>query len=427
MNALRPFAATAGRDVAQDRPAPVDVAQCYYAQRHRIAADLPVLRRLIAAVDWTNDLTPPQWAQWYGLALEFQPDLILELGRGRGNSTALFCQAAGGIGRTKVVSLCNSGDWTTMTSPRLAEIVPPGWFAPLDARMTDILTADYAEILGRHRRILLLWDAHGFEIAELVLGEILPRLADREHFVIMHDITDNRYASASRSYAGQPLWKGSEWQQRSGYPGARVNIGWMHAIQDQVIAIADFSARNDLPIESADHEYAQFFGGRADRVGEMRAALGDEFFSTVGQWAFFSLTGKVRPFEFPAVAGRRRFAHSGTVVLEGPVGLPALVVTPPQPWSFASAWRWRPAVAVPEGAQVALHLRLHIEGASIGVGLLGPNGRDFTVRRAQSPGREPIDVHLPVADLANPGQLVVSTWAAPISARVRIDDVRLVW
>jgi hypothetical protein len=107
--------------------------------------------------------------------------------------------------------------------------------------------------------------------------------------------------------------------------------------------------------------------------------------------------------------------------------LPALVVTPPQPWSFASAWRWRPAVPVPEAAQVALHVRLHIEGGSIGIGLLGPNGRDFTVRRAQSPGRAPIDVHLPVADLANPGQLVVSTWAAPVSARVRVDEVKLVW
>ena len=76
----------------------------------------------------------------------------------------------------------------------------------------------------------------------------------------MHDILDNRYdAEARQSYGGQPLWKGAAWQERTGAWGASVNIGWMHSIQDQVIAIADFAARNDLEIGSADHELARFF------------------------------------------------------------------------------------------------------------------------------------------------------------------------
>jgi hypothetical protein len=422
-----PFAGVAGRDVSRDRPLTFDAARCYYEQRECVAAGASVLRQLIAAVDWTNDLTAPQWAQWYSVALGFQPDLILELGRGRGNSTALFCQAAGVLGRTNVVSLCNSGDWTTMTAPKLASVVPPSWFEPLDARMTDILTADYAEIIGDHRRVLLLWDAHGFEIAEVVLGEILPRLLDRDHLVIMHDIADNRYGGGSRSYGGQPLWKGSEWQQRSGCSGARVNVGWMHALQDQVIAIADFSARNDLTIESADHEFATFFAAHPSKAAEMTAVLGEEFFSTSGQWAFFSLTGKNGPFEFPAVAARRAFSHSSEVVLDGADRLPTVVATPSQPWSFASAWRWKPRAALPAGANASLCVRLHVENGSIGIGLLGANGRDFTVRRAVAPGRHPIDIHLPVADIADPGQLVISTWAAPTAARVRVDQLTLVW
>src|SRR5438034_11178581 len=136
-NVLRPFAAVPGRDATKDRPATFDVARAYYEQRERVAAHAPLLRQLIAAVDWTNDLTPPQWAQWYSVALGFRPDLILELGRGRGNSTALFCQAAGVLGNTKVISLCHSGDWTMTTAPRLASVVPSGWFDPLDARMAD--------------------------------------------------------------------------------------------------------------------------------------------------------------------------------------------------------------------------------------------------------------------------------------------------
>jgi len=426
MSALGPFAATAGRDTTKDQRTRFDVAQWYYEGRDRVAADATILRRLIEAVDWTNDLWPSQWAQWYSVALGFRPDLILELGRGRGNSTALFCQAAAKLGRTKVVSLCHSGDWTTITARKLAKIVEPRWFDPLDARMTDIVSADYADILGDHQRVLLLWDAHGFEIAEVVLGEILPRLLGREHFVIMHDIVDNRYAGVSRSYDGQPLWNGSEWQQRTGCNDARVNIGRMHSIQDQIVAIADFSARNDLDIGSADHEYHQFFddSGAAD---EMRTSLGNELFSTRAQWAFFSLTDKACPFEFPAVSGRRSFTHRSEVALEDAPQLPATVTTAAKEWAFASAWTWRPVAEVPRGADAWLRVRLQVDGGSIGIGLLAANGRDFLVRRALSTRPTAVDVMLPVEAVSHAGRLVVHAWAAPVSARVRIEELTLLW
>src|SRR5262249_12501 len=108
---LKPFAKTQGRDASKDRPAQVDISRCCYDRRGGMAEDGPILRQVIAAVGWSNDLGSPQWAQWYSLALGFAPDVIVELGRGRGNSTALFTQAAGRLGRTKVVSVCRSHDW----------------------------------------------------------------------------------------------------------------------------------------------------------------------------------------------------------------------------------------------------------------------------------------------------------------------------
>ena len=54
------------------------------------------------------------------------------------------------LGNAKVVSLCHSGDWTTLTAPRLAKVVGTAWFDALDARMTDIVNADYRAILGDH-------------------------------------------------------------------------------------------------------------------------------------------------------------------------------------------------------------------------------------------------------------------------------------
>ncbi len=172
------------------------------------------------------------------------------------------------------------------------KVVAPGWFDPLDAQNDRHLGADYAKILGDHRRALLLWDAHGFEIAEVVLGEILPRLIGREHLVLMHDIADNRYAHVDRSYNGQPLWKGSEWQERTGCLGASMNVGWMHSIQDQIIAIADF---RHATISSSDRRITSSTDCSAARpLMPRRCAprLGDEFFSTQGHWAFFSLNGK---------------------------------------------------------------------------------------------------------------------------------------
>jgi len=422
----RPFSCAPRRDATRDHT-PIDIAAYYYGQRAQVAEDAALLRQLIAAVDWTNDLAPSQWAQWYAVALGFEPDLILELGRGRGNSTALFTQAAARLGKTRVVSLCQSGDWASLVAPRLARVVRPEWFARVDARMADIISADYEAILEGSQRVLLLWDAHGFEIAEVVLGELLPRLAEREHLVLMHDISDNRYASISGSYNGRPLWKGSKWQLSTRSWDSRVNIGWMNSIQDQVIALADFSARNDLEIGSADHEFTTFLGANPERAAQMRQTIGDELFSIIGHWAFLSLMGREGPFHFPAVASRRPLVHRQDVIVEDRLRMPAAFVTDAKAWSYAVAWSWRPAGDVPTDVQAYLRLRLTVEGGAIGVSLLTPDGKAFIEQKIVASSDAAAFVLLPVADIAERGRLVIHTWETPASARVRVDEVSLVW
>ena len=44
----------------------------------------------------------------------------------------------------------------------------------------DILEFDYRKALSDAKRVLIFWDAHGFDIAECVLGEILPIVAAGE-------------------------------------------------------------------------------------------------------------------------------------------------------------------------------------------------------------------------------------------------------
>src|SRR5262245_9162755 len=99
-----------GRDASKDLEPP-DIAHWFYEARAAISEDAPFLQRLIETINAPYDLAPAQWAQWYSVVLGFRPDLIVELGRSKGNSTALFCQAASRLRGTRVVSVCNSRDW----------------------------------------------------------------------------------------------------------------------------------------------------------------------------------------------------------------------------------------------------------------------------------------------------------------------------
>jgi hypothetical protein len=429
----RLFSKSPGRDVSQDAP-PFDLAGAYYEQRHAISEDRDLLRALIGATRAARDLTPPQWAQWYSVALGFRPDLIVELGRAKGNSTALFCQAASRLRGTRVVSLCNSKDWDTESLPRVKKVVPAGWLDPLDARTTDILDVDYEQLFAGAARVLLLWDAHGFEIAETVFGRILPLIADRAHLVLMHDISDNRYVALPRSYDGQPVWKGSTWNKGTGTSLARVNIGWMNSLQDQVIVVADFAARNDIEIGSADHEYAEYFGSRPQHADEMRRLLGDEFFSVSAQYAFLSLAGKKGPFCYPAV--QRRFHHQCAADLRDVYpkhwwpqskALPRTILTGPVAWIYAAIVECSPRERIDGGASPSLMVRLQVLDAAAGVGLLNADGSAFVESRRILPGIESQSVFLPVADLRAPSQFVVHTWDVPESARVRLEDIEYVW
>ena len=224
-------------------------AAALWNQRAALAQSRERLTALQAAVDRPGDLRPAQWAQWFAVAREFRPDLIVELGRGQGNSTCVFTEAANQLGDCRVLSLCLSPTWEEQTRPRVAKVVPPEWFAPLEARRANILAFDMAAALGGARRVLLLWDAHGYDIADYVLGRVLPLLQGREHLILMHDISDRRYSPSSNDYGGRPLWRGNNDGE------TRVMLGHLNSAVEQAVAIVDFTTRNGLELCSSDHSF----------------------------------------------------------------------------------------------------------------------------------------------------------------------------
>jgi hypothetical protein len=260
-------------------------------QRFALAACRERILALSAAVDHPEDCTLYQFSQLMSAAMDFRPDLILEIGRGAGNFTCAFTEASYQCGGSiRIVSVCSTNHWRTVTAPKLREIVTDGWFHPLEAVEADIVDFDYGKVLADAQRVMVFWDAHGFDVAECVLGGILPRIASSEHLVCMHDLSDSRYLSReSLDYGSQGLWKGR-------HDGSRVTPGVVHAAVEQSVAAVDFTTRNHLTLESADHSIHTDLSEQ-QRL-QLKQMLGD-LFDTQGHWFYFTLNEHAGPYTFP--------------------------------------------------------------------------------------------------------------------------------
>ena len=273
-------------------------ATAYWNQRFAILEAKKRLEALFNAVDSPTELTLYQWAQLYAYVREYQPDLVLELGRELGNSTCVFTEAVNSMPETydnRVVSICWSDKFSDLTVPRLKAqaLVTEGWFNRLECRQENILEVDYEALLLPYQKVLVFWDAHGFEVASCVLGEILPLIEKKEHYLLMHDLSDQRYMNKDlKSYEGKPLWSGSSHSE------SRLVLGHVNSAVAQSISIVDFCNRNEVAFESADHTFHQELleSGKAD---EMRRMLGETLFSLQGHWFYLSLNAHEGPFTFP--------------------------------------------------------------------------------------------------------------------------------
>src|SRR3990167_6248792 len=221
-------------------------------QRFKLQQTKLRLKQLADAVGHISDSSLAQYAQMYAISLEFKPDLIIEFGRGAGNSTAVFTEAANQLDDCSVISICLSNDWQDKTAGRIAKIVPKEWFSKLDARIGNILDLDFKTLIKNGKRILFLWDAHGWDIAEYILGEVLPELRLRDHIVFVHDISYFDPSSKNSAYGANGIWKGYAGDDVKNPPYIVLNS--MASPFEEMIAIYDFTSRNSLKIHSVQEE-----------------------------------------------------------------------------------------------------------------------------------------------------------------------------
>ena len=262
-------------------------------------------RRRSCAV-WPPRSTAPaicpsfQWGQLFAATLDFAPTLIVELGRHRGNSTCVFTTAAQALD-ARVVSLCLSDALADRDRPRRGRLVPPSWLSHLEAREEDIAAADFDAIVGDAARVLILWDAHGYHIAEHVLGRLLPAVADRPHLVLAHDISDARHEAAPR---GRPAGATACGAATTGR-GPRVRLGHLDSCVEQAVAMVDFTSRNGVTLHTAAEDIHGAIGAHAFRVETMERTLGD-LWAPQAHWCHFSLNDRPGSVPFSGGGPRRR-------------------------------------------------------------------------------------------------------------------------
>jgi cephalosporin hydroxylase len=265
-----------------------------------LIADKKRINDLINAVGDSLSQLPCQWIQLMAFALEFKPDIIIELGRGYGNSTCAFTEVCHLMApdSCEVVSLCISKNWDFHTAPRLKKIVSEEWFKPLRIFRADIIDFDFKQVLSDKKKVLVFWDAHGFDIAESVLGSLLPLISDREHLVMMHDLSDNRYnGEGLRFYRDKRLWKG-----RNDFSGPRVWIDNIESCVEQAVAITDFSKRNGISLHSSDESYFTEIDDKNWKT--IVETYGADYVSRNGHWFWFSLNESDLEYTFPRVKTR---------------------------------------------------------------------------------------------------------------------------
>lgn len=244
------------------------------------------LKLLANSIGRLSDSSLAQYAQLYSITLEFKPSLIIEVGRGWGNSTAVLVEAANKLTNTrKVVSLCLANDWQERIRAKIEQVVEKDWFSKLEARIEDYTKLDIKTLVKQNDSVLFFLDAHGWDVIEHFLSNTLPILQKHKHLILVHDVLDVRYHNHLRKYT-KNIWRGYNEEQKE---LSDLIINNMASPFEEIISIHDFSQRNYLEIHSVEHEIRQNIHNKQKKIEELSTNLGTEMSSPVSSFIWFSL------------------------------------------------------------------------------------------------------------------------------------------
>lgn len=279
--------------MATDQPT-FDIAAALSRQSEALRAATPTLMELRTQVAWPNDLSLAQWLHLYAMTRDFAPDLVLELGRGYGNSTAAFTQAVNDQRHGSVVSVSHDGEraWATRTAPKVASSVGTRWFDRLEIREMDIFALDFDDLLAPTERVIVWWDAHGDELARHLLTRMMAPLKEKDHVICVHDVDDARFDGVVAGYL-RPDGLPTYWQ------------GYLTSPFEELVPLYDFLSRNRIAYGTASASLAHLrekSNAEWRRLRETLDAVGGADAVHSGGWMWFSLRDReAATLELPPV------------------------------------------------------------------------------------------------------------------------------
>lgn len=304
-------------------PHQFSAAKAIWDNRDRLAEVLPELRTVRAALQTASggprDFVQQQWLQIASVVYAFKPDLIIELGRGFGNSTCSMAVAAKMLRpqSCRILSLCLSDSFNKVSRPYLdSHLDTSSLFSSLESLTCDISTYNFAADIAAATKVFVFWDAHGYDLAIGLLSGLFQLLQDKPHLSVVHDMADLAYmGSEFRLYGRDDVWL------KLGSAAPKYILGDVGAQYEEGIALVDFLGRNRIPFRSAESAYF------SDLTDAQRKELGERFgsdFSPFGFWYSFSLNDREGPLTFPQPVPPPEMAPTLTrVVLPAPSAPPA--------------------------------------------------------------------------------------------------------
>jgi len=249
----------------------IDFAHSLLNQRKALVDSKNRLREMSEAVSRPVDFGFPDWIQLYSLVMEFSPDLIIELGRGYGNSTCLFTEAVNKNGKGNVVSVGFDSEhaWEKTTVPSLKKLISPGWLEKLEIKQQDIMKIDFTEITRQAQRVLLFWDAHGKELAQFIIAQLFPIIQTKEHLIVMHDVTDT-----GNSVPPPPPENDAP---------KTIKIQNLTSIFEEIIPLFDFFSSNGIPYDTLRESTLRFLRENEQNSPDKSKELKDTWIELVGK------------------------------------------------------------------------------------------------------------------------------------------------
>ncbi len=253
---------------------------------------------LETATGGPRDFIRQQWLQLVSVVYHFKPDLIIELGRGYGNSTCAMAVAQKMLKPQpcRLLSLCLSTSFADTSRPHLeTNLADKSLFSSLEALNEDITRYDFSADVARAKRVFVFWDAHGYDLAITLLARLFPALVAKDHLAVVHDMADLKYLGNDyRRYDSDAAWKST------GSAPAKYILGDIGSQYEEGIALTDFLGRNGLAFHSAESSY--FSELTEEQASELDRRFGANF-SRFGFWYYFSLNDAAnRELTFPRPA-----------------------------------------------------------------------------------------------------------------------------